>query len=154
MCKIMHPGSSPIIDFQTDPSHYRHWRIEPDGDVAYLIMDVDLAGGHARGGVPRISDRLLSDTPRRRHGPRGDARAFFLRQPLTFVRRRRLPAVDLVRMRDGEDYLLGPVAAGMCSYRDLIDGSLTLVDIARMNEALDVKAENEARVIDAASKKD
>ena len=33
------------IDFQTDPSRYRHWRIEPDGDIAYLIMDVDPAGG-------------------------------------------------------------------------------------------------------------
>ena len=33
------------IDFQTDPSRYRHWRIECDGDVAYLVMDVDSAGG-------------------------------------------------------------------------------------------------------------
>ena len=33
------------IDFQTDPSRYRHWRIERDGEVAYLIMDVDQAGG-------------------------------------------------------------------------------------------------------------
>src|ERR1700674_4768708 len=35
----------PVIDFQTDPSRYRHWRIERDGEVAYLIMDVDPAGG-------------------------------------------------------------------------------------------------------------
>ena len=34
-----------MIDYQTDPSRYRHWRIEYDGDVAYLIMDVDQAGG-------------------------------------------------------------------------------------------------------------
>jgi benzoyl-CoA-dihydrodiol lyase len=33
------------IDFQTEPARYRHWRIEHDGDVAYLIMDVDPAGG-------------------------------------------------------------------------------------------------------------
>ena len=33
------------IDYQTDPSRYRHWRIERDGDIAYLIMDVDQAGG-------------------------------------------------------------------------------------------------------------
>jgi benzoyl-CoA-dihydrodiol lyase len=33
------------IDYQTDPSRYRHWRIEFDGDIAYLIMDVDQAGG-------------------------------------------------------------------------------------------------------------
>ena len=32
------------IDFQTDPARYRHWRIECQGDVAYLIMDVDPAG--------------------------------------------------------------------------------------------------------------
>src|SRR5579859_3174495 len=35
----------PVIDFQTDPSRYRHWRIERDGEIAYLIMDVDPAGG-------------------------------------------------------------------------------------------------------------
>ena len=34
-----------MIDFQTDPSRYRHWRTEYDGDVAYLVMDVDPAGG-------------------------------------------------------------------------------------------------------------
>ncbi len=33
------------IDYQTDPARYRHWRIELDGDIAYLIMDVDQAGG-------------------------------------------------------------------------------------------------------------
>ena len=33
-----------MIDFQTDPSHYRHWRIELDRDVAYLVMDVDQNG--------------------------------------------------------------------------------------------------------------
>ncbi len=34
-----------LIDFQTEPGKYRHWKIEFDGDVAYLIMDVDAAGG-------------------------------------------------------------------------------------------------------------
>jgi benzoyl-CoA-dihydrodiol lyase len=33
------------IDYQTNPSRYRHWRVEYDGDVAYLIMDVDQAAG-------------------------------------------------------------------------------------------------------------
>jgi len=33
------------IDFRADPSRYRHWRVEHDGDIAYLIMDVDPAGG-------------------------------------------------------------------------------------------------------------
>src|SRR5262245_64317791 len=30
-----------IIDFQTDPSKYRHWKLRFDGSVAELIMDVD-----------------------------------------------------------------------------------------------------------------
>jgi benzoyl-CoA-dihydrodiol lyase len=33
------------IEFDTDPTRYRHWRIEIDGDVASLVMDVDPAGG-------------------------------------------------------------------------------------------------------------
>ncbi len=34
-----------VIDFQTDPSKYRHWRVEYDGPVAKLFMDVDENGG-------------------------------------------------------------------------------------------------------------
>jgi len=34
-----------LIDFRTEPSRYRHWRIEVDGRVASLVMDVDPAGG-------------------------------------------------------------------------------------------------------------
>ena len=33
------------IDFQTDPSGYRHWRVDYDGAVAHLTMDVDEQGG-------------------------------------------------------------------------------------------------------------
>ena len=33
------------IDFQTDPSHYRHWKVDYDGPVASLNMDVDEDGG-------------------------------------------------------------------------------------------------------------
>src|SRR6476469_5778895 len=29
------------IDFATDPSRYRHWKLTVDGDVATLLMDVD-----------------------------------------------------------------------------------------------------------------
>jgi benzoyl-CoA-dihydrodiol lyase len=35
----------PPIDFQTDPSRYRHWRVRYDGEIAHLLMDVDDAGG-------------------------------------------------------------------------------------------------------------
>src|SRR5215468_8893175 len=33
------------IDFQTDPSRYRHWKLAVDGEVANLTMDVDENGG-------------------------------------------------------------------------------------------------------------
>src|SRR6201993_464691 len=39
--------ATPPIEFQTEPSRYRHWRIERDGEVAYLIMDVQADGGLA-----------------------------------------------------------------------------------------------------------
>ena len=32
-----------MIDFQTDPSLYRHWKITFDGPIATLLMDVDAA---------------------------------------------------------------------------------------------------------------
>ncbi|MCP5080402.1 MAG: 2,3-epoxybenzoyl-CoA dihydrolase [Alphaproteobacteria bacterium] len=38
-----------IIDFQTDPSRYRHWKIEVDGQTATLWMDVDENGGLVEG---------------------------------------------------------------------------------------------------------
>jgi benzoyl-CoA-dihydrodiol lyase len=34
-----------IIDFRTHPDRYRHWKIEIDGDVASIVMDVDEEGG-------------------------------------------------------------------------------------------------------------
>src|ERR1700733_8110701 len=33
------------IDFRTEPSRYRHWRLEFEGPIAWLTMDVDPAGG-------------------------------------------------------------------------------------------------------------
>ena len=33
------------IDFQTDPSRYRHWKLAVEGDTATLTMDVDEDGG-------------------------------------------------------------------------------------------------------------
>jgi benzoyl-CoA-dihydrodiol lyase len=33
------------IDFQTDPSRYRHWKLAVDGEIATLTMDVDENGG-------------------------------------------------------------------------------------------------------------
>ena len=48
-------------------------------------------------------------------------------------------------MPEGEEWLLRPVERGMCRYESLLDGTLTLLDLARMNDYLDVLAENENR---------
>ncbi len=32
------------IDFQTDPTRYRHWQLDVDGEIATLLMDVDEKG--------------------------------------------------------------------------------------------------------------
>jgi len=42
--RVLANGAS-RIDFQTDPSRYRHWTLAVDGDVATLTMDVDENGG-------------------------------------------------------------------------------------------------------------
>jgi benzoyl-CoA-dihydrodiol lyase len=33
------------VDYRTDPSRYRHWKLDVAGDVATVTMDVDEAGG-------------------------------------------------------------------------------------------------------------
>src|SRR5437763_1930044 len=38
-------GGAKYIDFQTDPSRYRHWKLDVAGDVATLTMDVDENAG-------------------------------------------------------------------------------------------------------------
>lgn len=55
-------------------------------------------------------------------------------------------------MGEGLDWLYRPVVAGMCKYESLIDGTLDLFDIAEMNDALDVQAENQARIQKASEK--
>jgi hypothetical protein len=47
------------------------------------------------------------------------------------------------------DWLMRPVIEGMCKYESLKDRTIDLFDIARMNDALDCRFENERR-IDAA----
>jgi len=40
---------SPEVSFDTHPDHYRHWKLRFDGDVAWLILDVDEDGGMVPG---------------------------------------------------------------------------------------------------------
>ncbi|HHY1017936.1 DUF6889 family protein [Klebsiella michiganensis] len=39
-----------------------------------------------------------------------------------------------------------PVTKGLCRYESLKDGSLDLADIARMNDWLDLEADNDYRI--------
>lgn len=48
-------------------------------------------------------------------------------------------------MAHGEDWIMRPAVEGICKYESLKDCTLDLEDVARMNAALDVKAENELR---------
>ena len=48
------------IDFQSDPSNYRHWKVEYDGPVARLIMDVDEKGGLFEGYELKLNSYDLS----------------------------------------------------------------------------------------------
>jgi hypothetical protein len=46
-------------------------------------------------------------------------------------------------MPEEDDWLLNPVLNGCCRYESLKDGTLDLSDIARMNDALSVRADNQ-----------
>ena len=51
--QVLHPGVNRLgktairnrVDFQTDPAHYRFWKVLFDGPLAEPVMDVDPAGG-------------------------------------------------------------------------------------------------------------
>jgi benzoyl-CoA-dihydrodiol lyase len=38
-------SDSDFVDFQTDPSRYRHWKLSIDGRVATIVMNVQKDGG-------------------------------------------------------------------------------------------------------------
>src|SRR5919201_286253 len=48
-------GGKTFIDFQTDPSRYRHRKLAVDGDVATLTMDVDENGGLFEGYLLKLN---------------------------------------------------------------------------------------------------
>ncbi|HZZ51707.1 MAG TPA: 2,3-epoxybenzoyl-CoA dihydrolase [Pseudonocardia sp.] len=39
------PTAVPVVSFQTDPTRYRHWKLDIEGKVAYLRLDVAEDGG-------------------------------------------------------------------------------------------------------------
>jgi uncharacterized protein DUF6889 len=51
-------------------------------------------------------------------------------------------------MGDGLDWLMQPVLEGFCLYSELKDGTLDLLDVAIMNDAILVRDENRYRAQD------
>ena len=49
-------------------------------------------------------------------------------------------------MPDETDWLLAPVMRGLCFYESLLNGSLDLMDLARLNDAIVVYDENRRRL--------
>lgn len=56
-------------------------------------------------------------------------------------------------MPDESDWLMRPVIKGMCKFESLKNGKLDLADIALMNDALDVVADNEYLLIQERERK-
>lgn len=54
--------------------------------------------------------------------------------------------MTLESLPEGESFLMRPVEAGYIPYTALKDGSVDLADIARMNDWLDLKADNDYRI--------
>lgn len=51
-------------------------------------------------------------------------------------------AVEFSSMASEEDFLLRPVLNSLCLYESLKNGMLDLLDVTKMNEALDVRDNN------------
>ena len=55
-----------IIDFRTEPSLYKHWKLSLENGVAYLTMDVNEDGGLRPGnrrGASRAKRAIRADAP-------------------------------------------------------------------------------------------
>jgi benzoyl-CoA-dihydrodiol lyase len=78
-----------VVDFETDPSRYRHWKLGIDGEVATLTLDVDENGGLFPGYALKLNSYDLGV----------DIELADAVQRLRFEH----PAVKVVVMRSGKD---------------------------------------------------
>lgn len=63
------------------------------------------------------------------------------------------PSFDPVTLPEGLDWIMRPVLSGLCRYESLKDGSVSLADLALMNDSLDARDENTRR-FNAANRRD
>jgi len=87
----MSNGTSPRIDFTTDPSRYRHWRLITGSAVAELVLDVDESAGLFEGYELKLNsydlgvDIELYDAMQRLRFEHPEAKAVILRSGKTRV---------------------------------------------------------------------
>src|SRR5690348_4722354 len=75
----------PAVSFDTDPSRYRHLRLETDGEIAWIVLAVDEAGGLRPGYELKLNsydlgvDIELADAVQRLRFEHPDVRTVVLR---------------------------------------------------------------------------
>lgn len=112
------------------------WRPVWDGEAADVLFE-DLATAQVMGLLGRV---ILENL-----------RTYLLRERAEIPKRGDDPLdFEAAELPSGRSWLLRPVERGMCRYESLKDGALDLADLALMNEALAVAAENESRARRAA----
>jgi benzoyl-CoA-dihydrodiol lyase len=91
MTDVQHAAELPLanghtrIDFQTEPARYRHWKLQVDGDVATLLLDVDEKGALFEGYDLKLNsydlgvDIELADAIERLHFEHPQVRVVVLR---------------------------------------------------------------------------
>ncbi|WP_296371832.1 2,3-epoxybenzoyl-CoA dihydrolase [Pseudonocardia sp.] len=45
MTTTIEPDTTPAVSFDADPASYKHWKLDVQGEVAYLRLDIDEDGG-------------------------------------------------------------------------------------------------------------
>lgn len=134
----------------------------PDADVDYILnacLDVTQirqdTGGFARlrvNGVIMFPLDLTMLLGIAAHVLKDNLSGFFRRPPLGFEPCGEGCGIRWVTLPDGQDWLMRPVLRGLCRYEGLKDGTLSLEDVALMNDALTVQEENERRFMAAKEK--
>ena len=134
----------------------------PDADVDYILnacLDVTQirqdTGGFARlrvNGVVMFPLDLTMLLGIAAHVLKDNLSGFFAEPPLGFEPCGEGCGIRWVTLPDGQDWLMRPVLRGLCRYEGLKDGTLSLEDVALMNDALTVQEENERRFMAAKEK--
>lgn len=53
--------------------------------------------------------------------------------------------VSYISLGDEIDFIMKPVLRGLCKYESMIDGTLSIYDVALLNATIDVYDENQLR---------